>query len=85
MPRKKLYASTTARIRAFRARQAAGGKKRFEVALDQATVAQIERLRTDSPQLGGASMTDALDYLIWAGLNSVSSNENSVSGNVSGT
>jgi hypothetical protein len=64
MPRKKIHTSTTARVRAFRTRQAEKGLQRFEVALDQSTVEQIERLRVESPVFRGGSMSAVLFELI---------------------
>lgn len=82
--RKRVHASTTARVKAFRERQTAKGLQRFEVALPAATVEEIERLRAESPIFRNCSMSTALAGLICESLDRyVSSNDNSVSGSVS--
>lgn len=84
MARKKIHASTTARVRAYRERQAQRGLQRFEVALPATIVAEIERLRRDSPIFRCCSMSTALAAMICESLERyVSSNDNSVSGSVS--
>lgn len=86
MARKKIYASTTARVRAHRARQADRGLQRFELSLDRRIIEQIERLRRESPVFRDCSMSMTLAALVIDGVNQyVSSNDSSDSGNDTGS
>lgn len=57
----KIHASTTARVRAYRARQQEAGVRRFEIRLNPETVQRIEMVRIAR---GGGSMTATIEDII---------------------